>query len=100
VRRPCLDCGTPTEGSRCPTHRRGWERTRRPTATKRGYDVSHRRAREALKAELPGGCGYGCGTLLMPDGDWVAAHVVDGAPEFGYIASCRTCNERAKVRRP
>lgn len=45
---------------------------------------------------LPAFCGYGCGTLLMPDDDWVAAHVVDGQPEYGYIAACPTCNERAK----
>lgn len=98
MRRPCLECGTPTEGTRCPTHRKAWDRGRRPTATRRGYDRDHRAARAALRDGLPGLCGYGCGTLLFPDGDWVAAHRVDGQPEFGWLASCRSCNERAKAR--
>lgn len=98
MRRPCLECGTPTEGTRCPTHRKAWDRGRRPTATRRGYDRDHRAARAALRDGLPGLCGYGCGTLLFPDGDWVAAHRVDGQPEFGWLASCRRCNERAKAR--
>lgn len=98
MRRPCLDCGTPTDGSRCPTHRRAWDR-RRPTATQRGYDAEHRAARAELRNYLPGPCGYGCGRLLMPDGDWVAAHVIDGNPNAGWLASCRSCNERAKARR-
>ena len=32
----------------------------------------------------------------MPEGDWVAAHVVDGDPSAGWLPSCRSCNERAK----
>jgi hypothetical protein len=64
--------------------------------TQRGYGVPHQRARDALRATLPALCGYGCGRLLLPSGDWVAAHVVDGNPAAGYLASCRTCNERAK----
>jgi len=55
--------------------------------------------RASLRTALPGYCGYGCGTWLTPDGRWVAAHVVDGDPAFGYIASCYSCNERAKTSR-
>jgi hypothetical protein len=58
--------------------------------------VPHQRARDALRATLPAPCGYGCGRLLLPTGDWVAAHRVDGNAAAGYLASCRTCNERAK----
>jgi hypothetical protein len=62
----------------------------------RGYGSAHQGARRTLRDMLPGPCGYGCGTWLMPDGDWIAAHVVDGDPTAGWVASCRTCNERAK----
>ena len=50
-----------------------------------------------LKRTLPALCMYGCGTVLQPDGEWDAAHRVDGHPEYGYGAACRACNERAKV---
>jgi len=62
----------------------------------RGYGAAHQRARDALRATLPALCGYGCGRLLQPSGDWVAAHRVDGNAAAGYLASCRTCNEHAK----
>ena len=97
--RPCLDCGRLTrERTRCSTCRKAADKLR-GTATQRGYGAAHRAARMELKARLPDECGYGCGTWLEPEGDWVAAHVVDGAPEYGYLASCRTCNERAKRTR-
>lgn len=82
------------ERGRCAAHRE--------STAERGYGEDHQRARQDLKATLPGPCGYGCGRILEPDGDWVAAHVVDGQPELGYLASCRSCNERAKdgSRRP
>ena len=66
-----------------------------PTAA-RGYGSLHQRARRALAETLPGPCGYGCGAWLEPETPWVAAHVVDGDAEAGWIASCRSCNERAK----
>ena len=92
VKRPCLDCGTLIVSSgRCPACR--------GTNDRRGYGRQHQGARRSLRANLPGYCGYGCGTWLMPEGDWAAAHVVDGDPSAGWVASCRSCNERAKVRR-
>ena len=84
------------EGSRCA----GCTRTReqhRLSAQARGYDSVHRKARKTLASQLPGACGYGCGVTLYPD-SFVAAHRVDGRPEYGWIASCRSCNERAKGR--
>lgn len=109
--RPCLgfrdlsgayhDCGHLTKRTRCAACERAHDQTRdaeRGSSTQRGYDGAHRRAREALRAALPAPCGYGCGTVLDPDGPWVAAHVRDGDPSAGWLASCRACNERAKVR--
>lgn len=91
ARRPCIVCGQPGNGSRCPRHQR-------PGTTARGYGTEHQAARADLARTLPAPCGYGCGTTLTPDGPWVAAHVIDGDPTAGWIASCRSCNERAKVR--
>ena len=97
--RPCLDCGTPTTTSRCTGCTRQQENNRqRPSAHARGYDTQHRAARAALALTLPALCGYGCGTTLHPGHPWVAAHLVDGDPTAGWIASCPACNERAKRR--
>ena len=40
--RPCLDCGTPARGSRCPRHQRGRGR-RRGTPAQRGYGPAWRK---------------------------------------------------------
>ena len=68
----------------------------RGTRQQRGYGAVHVQARAMLRGTLPGPCGYGCGAWLEPDGTWVAAHVVDGDPSRGYIASCVSCNQRAR----
>jgi hypothetical protein len=34
--------------------------------------------------------------VLTPDGDWFAAHLIDGDAAAGYVVACPTCNERAK----
>lgn len=93
AKRACLVCGYPTEGSRCPRHRR----TNNSTA--RGYGIAHQRMRAALADTLPAPCWYGCGTVLHPGDPWVAAHEVDGDPTSPRHVSCRSCNERNK-RRP
>lgn len=84
-------------GTRCPTCER-----RRPSRHARGYDVLHQRARAALLQQVADaggslGCGYGCGTRVTNQ-TMVAAHVVDGDPSAGWLAACRSCNERAKRR--
>ena len=92
MRRPCIVCGAPCNGSRCPRHQRTTDRTAR------GYGAEHQAARRALATTLPAPCGYGCGLTLTADSPWVAAHVIDGDPTAGWIASCRSCNEQAKTR--
>lgn len=91
MKRPCLACGAPTTGSRCPTCT-----THRPSAHARGYNTQHRQARAQLAELLPTPCGYGCGTILTPTNRWVAAHVHDNNPEAGWLAACPPCNENAK----
>lgn len=73
----------------------------RPSPAARGYGAEHQRARRALVATLPVPCAYGCGAVLADPSQMVAAHVRDGDPGAGWVASCRRCNERAKrVRTP
>lgn len=90
MRRPCVVCGQPCNGTRCPRHPR-------PTRQQRGYDIDHDRARRKLAATLPAPCAY-CGRILTSDDRWCAAHVIDGDPGAGWQHACPACNERAKVR--
>jgi hypothetical protein len=80
-------------GSRCVACER-----RRPSRQARGYDATHQRARAALATTLPAPCACGCGTVLDVASDWVAAHLVDGDPSAGWMAMCRSGNERMKRR--
>lgn len=60
VKRPCLDCGSISEGSRCPAHTRARTRARdlrRGTPTQRGYDSRHYAIRARL---LPRAYGQPC----------------------------------------
>ena len=94
ARRPCIVCGHPTNGTRCPTHAHSPGRD--PQRRAANYGEAHRRARATLTGTLPTPCWYGCGTILTTNTDWVAAHQVDGDPTSPRVASCRTCNEQAK----
>ena len=80
-------------GTRCQACER-----RRPSRQARGYDAAHGRARAALAATLPAPCACGCGVVLDARSDWVAAHVRDGDPSAGWVAMCRSGNERMKRR--
>jgi len=91
---PLPACLMPCCPGRAVSH--GYCELHRRTTSQRGYGLGHQQARDALRASLPAPCGYGCGRNLQPDGAWVAAHVVDGNPAAGWIASCPPCNERAK----
>lgn len=100
--RSCLNCSARFQGTglRCPPCAAKLERHRdaaRGSRQARGYDSAHDQARVSLRASLPAPCGY-CGRLVVADGRWVAAHVVDGKPEYGWMAAHHDCNERAKRR--
>ncbi len=103
MKKPCLKCGLPSEGSYCPLHaplpyygNRSKGKKQRGTTTERGYGTDHRAARKELAKQLPTACAYGCGRVLTEDTPWVAAHVIDGDPLAGWMASCVRCNEQAK----
>lgn len=96
--RPCLEPGCPTltNGSRCLTHTRTKDRAR-GSRQARGYDAAHEAERRALLALLPCPCGYGCGRTLTTPNELVAAHRIDGHPEYGYLPACTRCNQRARA---
>ncbi len=85
-------------GARCPACARVREASR-PGREARGYGREHAAARRALVAlcgergAVP--CAYGCGTLVTAE-TVVAAHVIDGQPDYGWMASCAACNQAAK----
>lgn len=95
ARRPCLTCGRPTTGTRCPTC--GTSPGRNPARRNANYGHRHRTERARIAATLPAPCWY-CEALVHPDQPWVAAHVVDGEPDSPRVPAHPACNERAKPR--
>lgn len=103
--RPCLGpapgqpCpyGNVTTTTRCRACTTAYEAGRRGTTTQRGYGWEHQQVRSSLAGTLPCPCGY-CGVTVERAEPWVAAHVRDGQPEYGWMVAHPVCNERAKVR--
>ncbi len=94
AKRPCLACGKPTAGSRCPTC--PTSPGRNPQRRAANYGHAHRKARAELADTLPAYCWYGCGLRIYPGMTWVAAHINDGDPDSPRVVACTSCNERAK----
>jgi 5-methylcytosine-specific restriction enzyme A len=88
LRRPCLDCGVPTDAARCPTHTTD-ANVRRGSAAARGYDHRWRRlSRRAIRKQP--WC-TDCGTRDDLTGDhlrWPARTLAD------VDVVCRGCNSR------
>lgn len=76
VLRPCLDCGAPSAGARCPTHTR---------AQREKYGPEHRAQRVAWVPSVAAGtvCCWRCEELISPAEAWDLGHRPDGmrAPE-------------------
>jgi hypothetical protein len=97
MNRPCLDCGTPTPNTRCPTHTRARDR-QRGTTTQRGYGTDHQKLRAML---LPHAIGQPCPRCGQP--------MLEGqALDLGHIDTDRTrysgiehanCNRNTATRR-
>lgn len=90
--RPCIDCGQPAPGTRCPPCAALRERPRdrrRGTPTERGYDASWRRLRARAIRAHPW-C-TDCGTRTDLTGDhvrWPARTLAD------VEVTCQSCNNR------
>lgn len=90
--RPCLDCGTPTDGSWCPEHRgdhvRGSNDHDR-TSTQRGYDSAWRRLSRRARRLQPWCTDCGAVDDLTTDHlRWPATDLTD------VEVVCRACNSR------
>lgn len=83
--RPCLDCGAPTKGTRCPAHEAARQRARNQARTQYAgtWRTQSRRARKAQPW-----CSI-CGTPY----DLTLDH------EHGQV-ECRVCNSRHRRQPP
>jgi 5-methylcytosine-specific restriction protein A len=97
--KPCLACGRPAAGSRCPEHARV-ERTRierarapRPSPAQRGYGSAWSRTSRAIRAAV-GACAR-CGSTL----DLTVDHVEPHSDAAGFRVLCRRCHSAVGARR-
>lgn len=100
MKRPCLDCGRPTYGSRCPEHTRNLERGKsrsRYLEHKFKYGGDYRARAAAVRAAATR-C-HICGNGFRADDPWQADHLVQGTGEGGgrsgpLAPAHRSCNIR------
>lgn len=88
MRRPCLTCGEPTDGSWCPEHRRD-QRDHDRSATQRGYDSTWQRLSRRARHLQPWCTDCGAVDDLTADHlHWPATTLAD------VEVVCRSCNSR------
>ena len=103
--KPCLDCGTPTEGNRCPTHaaerRATLQRSQNIRRANRGgrskYGGAHQRGGRAVRANAT--VCWLCGSGPIPDDPWQADHIQQGDRQTGWgplAPAHRSCNIRRR----
>lgn len=86
--KPCLDCGVPTDGTRCPTHTSAANR-HRGSAAARGYDHKWRRlARRAIRKQPWCADCHATSDLTGDHLRWPAQTLAD------VEVVCRPCNSR------
>lgn len=88
VKRPCLDCGTPTRGSRCDTCRTTHDRTARAH-----YRDDYEERAGQLRVAYPHGPCYLCGKPITQPKDWSAHHVDPGNPDSPLRPTHLRCNQ-------
>ena len=98
LKKPCLDCGQPADGNRCPEHQLANTRKReqaRAGTRNRSYDRGDYRRRAALVRAGASRC-YLCGEGSKPDDPWQADHLIpiqkNGGGEGPLLAAHRSCN--------
>lgn len=105
--RPCLVCGTPADGPRCPAHQ-----LRKPASRAPGYDRRHRAITEQTIARWVAQQGWICPGWRRPEhpvapGGLEGDHIIPRAvwPDLaydptGFIPLCRVCNASKGARIP
>src|SRR5436190_1191983 len=91
-RRPCLDCGTPTTGTRCPRHDHARQR-RAARVTAYGYGRAHWRRLRKQRLELDG---HRCQLRATALCTGAATHVhldpaLEGRHDQATINDCVSC---------
>lgn len=86
--KPCLVCGTPSYGSRCPEHERNRQRLR--NARRPWYRGPWKQQSKAAIAASP--VCANCGTTGTPDNPLTGDHVKPRSTEQGIMVLCRRCN--------
>ena len=104
--KPCIDCGTPANGTRCPTHQ-----AQRQQILQQGQNV--RRANTPGRSKYGGAYAKGamgvranatvcwlCGAGPQPDDPWQADHIIQsnraGEGRGGLAPAHRSCNIRRR----
>jgi hypothetical protein len=105
--RPCLDCGRPSRGSRCPVHeslRQSARDARRGSREERGLGYHYRKERDALVAEAGLTHCPRCERPITKTNPITAEHGTPRAHGGTEITGllCRSCNSSlgATVRGP
>ena len=104
--KPCLDCGTPTNGNRCPTHqqqrqlqlsRRQTER-RKQAGVRSKYGGAHQRVGREVRATAT--VCWLCNGPANPNDPLQADHIIQGTRgdggNGGLAAAHRSCNIRRR----
>jgi len=103
-RRPCLDCGALSAGSRCPGCTSARARVRdevRGSSAARGYDAAHRRRRAELLPQAYGQPCARCGAVMLPGQGLDLDHVVPiahGGRDEAKVMVHAHCNRSAGGR--
>ena len=102
---PCLGCGIPSKGSRCPACNAQYQESNprvRATSNERGYDYAWQKVRVAVLRRDNWTCHY-CQKLLK-NSDATVDHLVplsrggDRLNQDNLVAACRSCNSSKKDR--
>ena len=100
--RPCLDCGTPTQRTRCPAHTRALEAARPPRRAKGRYDARWVKLRAIAIRNQPWCSGYE--RPPHPSNDLTGDHrdPLGGETRFVRLEDidvlCRSCNAAKRDR--
>ena len=110
MKRPCMQCGTPTRGTRCPScaatkaeNIHAGVAARKASSTARGYDAAWRALRAAVLDRDGWQC-WMCGCALNKSNatvDHLTPLVVDRSQRLNpqnLRACCRGCNGRKGAR--
>jgi hypothetical protein len=106
--KPCIDCGTPSNGTRCPTHaaQRGatlqasQNARRKQTGGRSKYGGTYQRGARGVRATAT--VCWLCGGPANPDDPWQADHLEQGDRRGGptgsteLAAAHRSCNIRRR----